>query len=160
MKFFSPVLFVSLHFLVFNIGDWLGRFACSYPRFHVWSSQRLASLSFARSLFIPLFLACNISQPNYTTTPPSISFVKSTPLINSDLIYILILLAFGVSNGYIATMGMMAASSPEHNTKLKKEEINTAATVAQFCLIGGLAIGSFLSFGVRGVICDCNPFLS
>jgi len=51
----------------------------------------------------------------------------------------------------------MAASSAEHNVQLKKEEIDTAATVAQFCLVGGLAVGSVLSFGVRGVICGCNP---
>lgn len=71
-----------------------------------------------------------------------------------------ILLAFGISNGYVSTLCMIAAPSIEHNDRLKgrREDVDTAATVASFCLTGGLAIGSVASFAVRGAVCRCNPF--
>lgn len=55
---------------------------------------------------------------------------------------------------------MMSAPSVEHNPRLKGrvEDVDVAATVASFCLVGGLAVGSFASFGVRAAVCDCNPF--
>jgi solute carrier family 29 (equilibrative nucleoside transporter), member 1/2/3 len=54
----------------------------------------------------------------------------------------------------------MSASSLEHNPRLKGrvEDVDTAATVGTFCLVGGLALGSVFSFGVKGIICECNPF--
>ncbi|KAF8306271.1 hypothetical protein DL93DRAFT_2127158 [Clavulina sp. PMI_390] len=153
-RFFSPILFISLHFLLFNIGDWMGRYICAIPRCQIWNSRSLAILSLSRTLFIPLFLLCNLSSPSSSLA------LSDTPFFNSDVIYWLILLSFSITSGYVATMGMMAVSSLEHNPRLKKEEINTAATVAQFCLIGGLAMGSLVSFGVRGWVCKCNPFVS
>lgn len=72
----------------------------------------------------------------------------------------LILFAFGWSNGYVATLSIVAAASLEHNPRMKdrKEDVDVAATVASFCLISGLSVGSLISFAVRGVLCRCNPF--
>jgi solute carrier family 29 (equilibrative nucleoside transporter), member 1/2/3 len=72
----------------------------------------------------------------------------------------LILLVFGISNGYVSSLCMMAAPSVEHNPRLKGrvEDVDVAATVGSFCLVGGLAVGSFASFAVRGAVCGCNPF--
>lgn len=57
---------------------------------------------------------------------------------------------------------MMAAPSLEHNPRLKgkAEDVDVAATVASFCLVGGLAMGSIASFAVKSAICGCNPFTS
>lgn len=57
---------------------------------------------------------------------------------------------------------MMSAASLEHNPKLKgrKEDVDVAATVATFCLIGGITLGSFASFAVRAAVCECNPFVT
>jgi equilibrative nucleoside transporter 1/2/3 len=109
-------------------------------------------MSLMRVLFIPLFLMCNIQRSG-----PSPS---SSVIINSDVLFMLILLAFGLSNGYVCSMCMMAAPSLEHNPRLRgrKEDVEDAATVASFCLVGGLAIGSISSFAVRGAVCGCNPF--
>jgi equilibrative nucleoside transporter 1/2/3 len=111
-------------------------------------------MSFSRILFIPLFLMCNVQR-----SPTSSS---SLPIINSDVVFILILLAFGVSNGYICSMCMMAAPSLEHNPRLngRADDVDDAATVASFFLIGGLTLGSISSFAVRAAICGCNPFRS
>lgn len=148
-----PLLFSAVHFLVFNIGDWTGRYLCSFPRLLVWSSRRLLSFSAARTLFIPIFLMCNVQRSSVT---PSIS----QAIISSDFLYMFILLAFGLSNGYVSSLCMMAAPSVEHNPRLKGrvEDVDVAATVASFCLVGGLAVGSFTSFGVRAAVCNCNPF--
>ncbi|KAH8106313.1 nucleoside transporter-domain-containing protein [Cristinia sonorae] len=147
-----PLLFSAVHFLVFNVGDFTGRTICSYPRLLVWSSRRLSVFSFARTLFIPIFLLCNIQRGGSSTAAPA--------FINSDIIYMLILLTFGATNGYVSTLLMMSASSVEHNPYLRGrvEDVDVAATVASFFLIGGLALGSFASFAVRAAICDCNPF--
>lgn len=57
-------------------------------------------------------------------------------------------------------MSLMAASSFEHNPRLRgKEDVDTAATVAQFFIVGGCVVGSALSFVVRGFVCGCNPFV-
>lgn len=73
-----------------------------------------------------------------------------------------ILLAFGATNGYLSSLCMMSAPSLEHNPKLqgRREDVDIAATVATFCLVGGLAMGSIASFAVRAAVCNCNPFVS
>lgn len=150
----SPLIFSSVHFLVFSCGDFLGRHLCSYPRLLIWSAKRLGTLSLLRTLFIPLFLACNIQRD------PGMPAGASTPLIGSDVLFMLILLVFGVSNGYVSSLCMMSAGSLEHNRRLegRKEDVDIAATVASFCLVGGLVLGSVMSFGVRAAVCGCNPF--
>jgi solute carrier family 29 (equilibrative nucleoside transporter), member 1/2/3 len=143
-----PILFNYLHFLIFNISDWTGRSLCSHPRLLVWNPRALLSLSLARVLFIPFFLLCNI----YPRSPSNI------PIINSDLAYFLLLTLFGLSNGYVMSLCMMAAPSLEHNKKLRRGNVEIAATIVQFCLIVGLSTGSMSSFGVRAAVCWCNPF--
>jgi len=76
------------------------------------------------------------------------------PVISSDWILILVLLAFGWSNEHVSTLGMIASASVEHNPRLKgrREGVEVAAAVASFCLFGGLFIGSLISFAVTGVL--------
>jgi len=148
----NRLIFSSLHFLVFNSGDFLGRLICSWPPLIIWSGRRLVVLSLLRTLFIPTFLLCNVQSP--------LSSDVRQPFISSDWIFMLILFAFGWSNGYVSTLGMIASASVEHNPRLKgrREDVDVAATVASFCLVGGLSVGSLISFGVSGVLCQCNPF--
>ncbi|KAK0467879.1 nucleoside transporter-domain-containing protein [Desarmillaria tabescens] len=147
-----PLLFSSIHFFVFGVGDFCGRYVCSFPRLLTWSPKRLLALSLARTLFVPLFLMCNVQRPSSSAY---------TPIINSDFIFMLILFLFALSNGYVSSMCMMSAPSLEHNHRLKsRADIDVAATVANFCLILGLAAGSIMSFAVRGAVCHCNPFTS
>ncbi|KAF7355013.1 Nucleoside transporter [Mycena sanguinolenta] len=149
-----PLLFSAVHFLMFNIGDLTGRYLCSWPRLLVWDAKRLLTFSLARTLFIPLFLMCNVQRPSATGIP-------SSPIINSDLLFMLILIAFGISNGYVSSLCLMAAPSLEHNPRLRgrREDVDVAATVGSFCLVGGLVLGSICSFAVRAAVCQCNPFI-
>lgn len=146
-----PLLFTAVHFLVFSSGDLLGRHMCSFPQLIIWSARRVLALSLLRTLFIPAFLLCNVELSLHVT-----------PFISSDLVYMLLVCALGVSNGYVSTLCMLGAPSLEHNRRLKgrQEDVDVASTVAAFCLIVGLAVGGFASFGVRAVICNCNPFES
>ncbi|KAH9843954.1 nucleoside transporter-domain-containing protein, partial [Rhodofomes roseus] len=146
-----PLLFSAMHFFVYNIGDLTGRSLCSLPRLHIWSAKRLLSFSLARTLFIPLFLMCNIQWASPTAMKP---------VITSDALYMLILVLFGVTNGYVSSMCMMSAPSVAHNPRLKgrTEDVDIAATVASFCLVMGLTMGSVASFAVRAMVCNCNPF--
>ncbi|KZO94918.1 hypothetical protein CALVIDRAFT_538685 [Calocera viscosa TUFC12733] len=129
---FNPLVFNALHFFMFNMGDWIGRHLCTYPLFLTWKARNLLAYSLARTIFIPLFLMCNVE-----------GFGRgNSPIINSD---------------FFSNI-MMAAPSIEHNKSLLREEIDTAATVASFCLMGGLLTGSILSFAVRGWVCGCDPF--
>jgi len=62
----------------------------------------------------------------------------------------------------VSTLCQMAAPSLEHNPRLKgrREDVDLAAPLAGFCVVGGLVAGSILSFTVRAIVCGCNPFLS
>ena len=95
---------------------------------------------------------CNIRRGNLAE--------PSQPFIGSDTIFMLLLLLFGWSNGYLSSLCMMAAPSLDHNPRLKGrvDDVHVAATVANFCLVGGLMVGSFASFAVKSAICLCNPF--
>ncbi|KAH9951820.1 nucleoside transporter-domain-containing protein [Amylocystis lapponica] len=110
------------------------------------------------------FLVFNIGDFTGRTMcsrPSPFPGIPSTPpIINSDALFMLILLLFGLSGGYVSSMCMMSAPSVVHNPRLhgRKEDVNIAATVANFCLIGGLTVGSMASFAVRGAVCHCNPF--
>ncbi|KAF9569415.1 hypothetical protein CPC08DRAFT_678185 [Agrocybe pediades] len=148
-----PLLFSAIHFLVFNLGDFFGRYLCSFRSLLVWSEKRLLTFSLARTMFIPLFLMCNIQRGPIST--------DAEPIINSDMLFMLLLFLFGTSNGYLCSMCMMSASSLEHNPRLKgrPEDVDVAATVAGFCLVGGLSLGSIASFAVKAIFCRCNPFM-
>jgi equilibrative nucleoside transporter 1/2/3 len=95
---------------------------------------------------------CNIQRGSATAV--------YDPIISSDFLFMIILGLFGLSNGYVSSLCLMSASSLEHNPGLRgrAEDVDVAATMASFCLVGGLALGSIFSFAVKGIICECNPF--
>jgi solute carrier family 29 (equilibrative nucleoside transporter), member 1/2/3 len=131
----------------------MGRFICSFSLFQVWSRKRIALLSISRVIFVPLFLACNVGGG--AQSKPG----GSSPIINSDFIFFSILLFFGITNGHVTSISLMATASLEHNKRLRKEQVDTAALIAQFSLASGLVLGSIANFGIRARICGCNPFL-
>jgi equilibrative nucleoside transporter 1/2/3 len=143
-KFRQDYLFIPLHFLIFNLGDWFGRCLPSLQFFVVVDSAKLARMSIARFMFLPIFLMCNVDVNS--------SGNRILPLvINNDLIYFLILWLFAVSSGYVSTLTMMAAPQVEGVVK------DLAGTIMTFCLVFGLTIGSIFSFIMSAISCGCNP---
>ncbi|CAE6451612.1 unnamed protein product [Rhizoctonia solani] len=153
---FEPLIFSALHFLNFNVADLIGRALTTFKPISPASNTKLLLYSLARTAFIPLLLLCNIQHKSKFG---SLVDNPSEPFFNSDIAYMLILFAFGVTNGHVSTLVLMAAPSKVMNPGLELYESKTAARIAQFCLVGGLVVGSAMSFGVHAIQCRCNPFL-
>ena len=143
-----PLLFTAVHFLVFSIGDLVGRSSCSFPRVIVWSGKKILAMSLLRTLFIPLILLCNVDRP--ATNPPIPPIIP----FDIDIRFMIIILIMGYTTGYVATLALLAVSSLEHNPKLKgrREDVDVAATLGGSFIILGLALGALSSFGVQAMI--------
>lgn len=89
-----------------------------------------------------IFLACNVNMgpatPSVPSHDPSTSLSSilgrqlQTPLINSDFAFLVLLALFGMSNGWLTSLIMMVAPSLEHNKRMRKEWVDTAAVGASF----------------------------
>ncbi|XP_053160488.1 equilibrative nucleoside transporter 1 isoform X2 [Hemicordylus capensis] len=90
-KYFTPVSC----FLMFNVFDWAGR---SLTAFCMWpgkDSRLLPLMVIARVVFIPLFMLCNV-QPRH-----------NLPVVFAhDAWYIVFMIFFSISNGYLASLCM------------------------------------------------------
>ena len=71
------------------------------------------------------------------------------PAINSDAAFLLIMLLFAISNGFLSTLILLAVVVED---SLEPEEIDVAATASVVYLTAGLAVGSLLSFPVGLVV--------
>ncbi|KAI8073436.1 nucleoside transporter-domain-containing protein [Gilbertella persicaria] len=118
----DKALFTSLHFLLFNIGDWIGRTLPIWPVCQIMSSQSQWWLAFARTLFVPLFL---ILRHNHA----------------SDWLFFVCLLLFSISNGWLTTLVFMAAP-----TKVEMSCRPMVSRYVSFFLVVGLALGGLSSF--------------
>ncbi|KAI5796389.1 nucleoside transporter-domain-containing protein, partial [Peziza echinospora] len=128
-RFFQPDIFIPFSFMVWNTGDLAGRIICAYPAFTVYRPKRLALISVSRLIFIPLYMLCNIrGKGSY---------------FNSDLVYWVIQLAFGFSNGWLGACNFMAAP-----LFVGEAEKGAAGGFMTMWLVGGLTAGSILSFFV------------
>ena len=128
-RLFQPASFIPFAVLVWNVGDLLGRMLPLIPGFNLVNAPRTVFLaSIARVGFIPLYLLCNIQDRG--------------AVINSDAFYLVVVqLLFGVSNGYLGSICMMAA--PEW---VDTEEREAAGGFMGLCIAVGLSVGSLLSF--------------
>jgi equilibrative nucleoside transporter 1/2/3 len=129
-KYFIPVAC----FLLFNIGDYVGRTLAEFlrwpapGRFGMWF---MLLLSAVRLVFIPLFMLCNAIPEQRAHLPI---------LIESDYAYMVLMVLFSVSNGYICSVGMMSAPQI-----CKPEEQQSSTNVMLAALGFGLLTGAFLS---------------
>ncbi|TKY90744.1 hypothetical protein EX895_000742 [Sporisorium graminicola] len=150
----SPQLFVPFHFFLFNASDLLGRTLPSVvPSSLIRKARSLVSLSLLRSLFVPLFMACNAVSTSQRTGP--ISRVNAGAqngwlaglMQSSDAPFFALMLLFGFSNGLVSTCTMISGPSRSKLVNSKgASEGPLAATLLSFWLCVGLAIGSALSF--------------
>ncbi|KAG0023576.1 hypothetical protein BGZ80_009009 [Entomortierella chlamydospora] len=141
-------LFVPLHFLIYNVGDWSGRTLPSISYFtpntrHPTRKQQVRYLlsALGRLAFIPIFLTANLPIPQDKRLLPF--------LIQNDAVWFLLLFLFALSNGYIGSIVMMVGPS----CVLGGENKSRAGVKLGFWLTTGLALGSVASFGVRQLMC-------
>ncbi len=77
------------------------------------------------------------------------------PTYMGDNSFIFILFIFGMTNGWVATNLLM--EGPQTVSVSGREK---AVNIMVFSLTAGLATGSLLSFMLKGILCQCNPFTS
>ncbi|KAK9451726.1 nucleoside transporter-domain-containing protein [Limtongia smithiae] len=128
-----PNVFIPLAFLIWNLGDLFGRLICGSPKYLIRSPPKLAVIALARALFIPLFLGCNIHG--------------NGSVINSDFVYMMLQLLFGISNGYVASCTMMGAEF-----FVEQDEREATGGFMGLALNVGLAGGSISSFVLVAII--------
>ncbi|CAE6501631.1 unnamed protein product [Rhizoctonia solani] len=129
----NPLVFNALHFLVFNVADLIGRAMVSMELFPSGDAA-LAFYSLARTVFVPAFMVCN-AVGHWPT------------LITSDLAYMLVLFAFGVTCGHLTTLALIsAAQDPD------PEVSGRETRVAQFWMMLGYVVGGIASFGIGAVL--------
>lgn len=125
----SKKLFIPLAFLVWNIGDLLGRILCATPYFLIKKDKILISYSIARIVFIPLFLMCNIKDRGGRI---------------GDVGYLLIQLLFGLTNGQLFSSSYMCVGGLLDT----KDEQRAAAAFTALLINMSLLAGSLASFGI------------
>ncbi|KAF2477465.1 uncharacterized protein BDR25DRAFT_274617 [Lindgomyces ingoldianus] len=132
-RLFQPASFIPFAFLLWNIGDLIGRVSPAIPGLTLTSKPRLLFiLSISRVIFIPMYLLCNLRGKGAT--------------ISSDVFYLLVVqLLFGLSNGYIGSNCMMGFVE-----WVDEDEREAAGGFMSLCLVAGLTVGSFLSFFAAG----------
>ncbi|WFD42216.1 hypothetical protein MPSI1_000857 [Malassezia psittaci] len=163
-------VFVALHIVVMNIGDLIGRRLPTLTAFFRIRRGLVAVLiTGLRFLFIPLFLACNVTTVNGQS--------KSFAL--PDLVFLFLVLLLGITTGCTATSVFLsgpqslvpthdracasefgasqADDDVEHDPLLYQvEESSThdagvASLLLSFWLVMGLTAGSGLSFAVLAI---------
>ncbi|KAI1429315.1 putative nucleoside transporter protein [Xylaria sp. FL1777] len=128
----QPAVFIPLGFFFWNFGDLIGR---SVPLIISLRHRPIALFSFsiARSVFLPLYLLCNLHGRG--------------AVVNSDLFYLLLVqLPFGLTNGWLASDCMMAAGE-----WVDENEREASGAFMSLCLTAGLTAGSLLSFTAAGI---------
>ncbi|GAB0099914.1 Equilibrative nucleoside transporter [Sergentomyia squamirostris] len=122
--FFTTVV----NYLIFNSGDYLGRIIAGLFEWPQNRPRLVAFFTIIRACFIPIFLMCN-----------AIPRTNLPIIIHSDIIFILLMCIFALTNGYIANIALICA--PKIVASHEKEV--AASMMAAFLGIG-LAFGSGL----------------
>eukprot|EP01006_Ploeotia_vitrea_P017716 TRINITY_DN48955_c0_g1_i1.p1 TRINITY_DN48955_c0_g1~~TRINITY_DN48955_c0_g1_i1.p1 ORF type:complete len:518 (+),score=293.41 TRINITY_DN48955_c0_g1_i1:115-1668(+) len=120
------VLMITL----FDVGDLIGRSLPNNPKFIVLGERGVFVGVAMRFVFLFLFVAC----------------IKDASTFD-DPWQVLIMFAFSVSNGYLATLCMMFAVE-----KVNVYEKESAGTLMVFLLTGGLVSGVWAGLAIKGLV--------
>ncbi|KAL1922887.1 uncharacterized protein VTP21DRAFT_9263 [Calcarisporiella thermophila] len=138
-RFHRNDVFLAFHFLLFNVGDLLGRAIPGLQWMYTRRAWVLVVGALARTAFVPLFMVCNVMSPGR----------KMPTVINSDAAYFILVVLLGLSNGWVVSLAMMAAPNLG---SVKPHEQNMIGSMMVTCLIAGLVVGSALSFPLRSAV--------
>jgi len=130
----DSAIFIPLAFLLWNMGDLLGRLVTLTPKVSLTHYPfALFCIAMARLVFIPLYFLCNIKGRG--------------AVVSSDIFYLVIVqLLFGLTNGYLGSECMMGAGD-----WVAPGEREAAGGFMGLMLVAGLTVGSLLSFGLGDI---------
>jgi len=132
-RLFRSAAFIPLGFLVWNLGDLMGRLVTLLPFSMRHRPVVLFILAILRIGFLPLYLLCNIQGHGAK--------------INSDAFYLFVVqFGFGGTNGWLSSRCMMGAGE-----YVEDGEREAAGGFMAVNLVAGLTAGSLLSFAAAGV---------
>ncbi|UZJ54850.1 hypothetical protein CBS101457_004170 [Exobasidium rhododendri] len=141
----STIVFVALHFFVFNIGDLIGRIMPSLSSrfFLLRNTKTITTLCLLRTAFIPLVAYCNVSSSSSPSSPPSTSGLFNDP------IFFMLMALLGISNGLLATSIFVVGPRQDNLTDANDQSL--AVGLLSWWLTFGLATGSLFSFIVAAM---------
>uniref|UniRef100_A0A146LIP6 Equilibrative nucleoside transporter 3 n=3 Tax=Lygus hesperus TaxID=30085 RepID=A0A146LIP6_LYGHE len=123
--YFVPVV----TFLLYSVCDYAGRIISAYLTISEKRTWWIVTISLARTGFIPLIMFCNAQPRQHLPV-----------LFNSDTLYIIIMIAFGLSNGYLANLTFISVPKI-----VASHEQEVASTMLAAFLGVGIAFGSIIS---------------
>jgi equilibrative nucleoside transporter 1/2/3 len=125
----QPPAFIPLALLFWNVGDLAGRLLTAVPSLSLVLRPRLVLiLALLRIGWVGLYHLCNLDGLGAS--------------VSSDFFYLVIVqFGFGISNGFLGSTCMMGAGE-----WVDEDEREAAGGFMSLCLVGGLAVGSVLSF--------------
>lgn len=125
----QPPSFIPLALLMWNIGDLVGRLATAVPSLSLVRRPKLIFfLAISRLIWVGGYHLCNIRGRG--------------AVVESDVFYLVVIqLFFGISNGFIGSTCMIGAGE-----WVDEDEREAAGGFMGLCLVGGLTVGSLLSF--------------
>jgi len=139
---FAQTYFIPVTcFLLFNVGDYVGRTLASLikqPNSSVFGQYIILALSVARIAFIPLFLYCN-AAPDSRSMP--VAFDK-------DAVYYTLMIVFSISNGYIGNICMMMGPKTVQNDSYQE----IVASMLVSILVLGIGLGSAMSYPLVSIL--------
>jgi solute carrier family 29 (equilibrative nucleoside transporter), member 1/2/3 len=142
-------MFITLGFLAFDLSDSIGKFLPGMHCFFIQSHTLAITLNLFRIVFVPLFMCFNFPQLNLNGDP----FFPSAPRwIQSDAAFFIIVLAFGLSNGYFGSLVLMkaAASLPEAKSSPTLRE--KMGKIMGLFLGLGLITGPCIAFALQAIL--------
>uniref|UniRef100_A0A3P9A3I0 Solute carrier family 29 member 2 n=1 Tax=Esox lucius TaxID=8010 RepID=A0A3P9A3I0_ESOLU len=120
-------------FLLFNVGDWMGRTVTSLVQWPPKESRLLPVLVVSRVVFVPLLMLCNVQKRSHLPV-----------LFNHDAIFTIFMALFSLSSGYCVCLSMSYAPQ-----LVAPKDAETAGALMTFFLALGLSLGAALSFLLR-----------
>jgi hypothetical protein len=136
-------LWLPFLFLTFNVGDTAGRILSKHC---VAWPKLIGILALVRFGFIPVLLVMS--------APPTLQQPLGPWARCCDILSVMVVSLLAMSNGSLVGSAMIHGP-----TLVPKDFRSQAGTVMAFFLQTGLLLGSVSSFVLRGLRCDCNPFV-
>eukprot|EP00042_Codosiga_hollandica_P036452 m.278811 g.278811 ORF g.278811 m.278811 type:complete len:464 (-) comp54893_c2_seq4:832-2223(-) len=141
---YAHTYFIPVYcFVLFNLADWLGRICAGFYQIPGQAhASRMPIPTLGRLIFVALFALLHLRKEMY-----------SYSLFDDDAWAYVFMLLFGMTNGYFGSLCMMYGPSI-----VDANESEFASIIMVTSLNLGLTAGTITSFGIKAMLCRCNPF--